>query len=261
MKLTFLGTGSAFTIDDNYHSNMILESDDKKILLIDCGSDARLSLHALGLSHRDIHSVYISHLHADHVGGLEWLAFTTKFDPGVKKPNLYVSERLVHDLWNKTLSGGLSSLQNEIAKLSSYFRVHPVKEHGSFTWEKIKIKLIQTLHVMSGFCISPSYGLAFKVNGIKVFITTDTQYSPHQINDFYESADIIFHDCEITEHKSHVHAHYDELVKLPELIKNKMWLYHYNPCKLPNAKKDGFRGFVKKGQCFDFDDPASLFGK
>ena len=107
--------------------------------------------------------------------------------------------------------------------------------------------------------ISPSYGLMFLADDIKVFITTDTQYSPSQLGNFYETADLIFHDCEIAKHKSHVHAHYDELINLPLAIKNKMWLYHYNSSKLPDAKKDGFRGFVKKGQCFDFKHTNSLF--
>ncbi len=259
MKLTFLGTGSAFTVSGNYHSNMILESDTKKILLIDCGSDARHALNELGLSYRDIHSVYISHLHADHVGGLEWLAFTAKFDPAIQKPNLFISEHLVRDLWDKTLSGGLSSIQDEVVTLSSFFHVHAVKEQGFFNWEKTKFTLIQTLHVMSGHAILPSYGLMFAANDSNVFITTDTQYRPHQIHDFYDSANIIFQDCETSETKSHVHAHYDELVTLPEHIKEKMWLYHYNPCKLPDAARDGFRGFVQKGQCFDFSDKDTLF--
>ena len=55
---------------------MILESEDGSKLLIDCGTDARHSLHELGLSYKDIEHVYISHLHADHAGGLEWLGFS-----------------------------------------------------------------------------------------------------------------------------------------------------------------------------------------
>src|ERR1700733_4386232 len=99
MKLTFIGSGSAFTLGaNNYHSNMLLENAHGERLLIDCGSDARHSLHEAGFSYHDIHDVYISHLHADHAGGLEWLGFTTKFDPTCsEKPNLYISETLVHD--------------------------------------------------------------------------------------------------------------------------------------------------------------------
>jgi ribonuclease BN (tRNA processing enzyme) len=261
MKLTFLGSGSAFTVGTgNYHSNMLLHDEKGNRLLIDCGSDARLSLHELGLSHRDIQAVYISHLHADHVGGLEWLAFTTRFDPACKnkKVGLYVSEHLVNALWHKVLSGGLSSLQTEIATLASYFIVNPIKENSGFKWLQIDFKIIQTIHIISGFTVIPSYGLMFTLQGKKVFITTDTQFAPAQIKDYYEIADIIFHDCETTVNKSGVHAHYSELATLPAQIKKKIWLYHYNPGALPDAKQDGFRGFVKKGQCFDFDDQNTL---
>lgn len=260
MKLIFLGTGSAFTVGShNFHSNMILENENSDRLLIDCGSDARFSLFEVGLSYRDITDVYISHLHADHVGGLEWLAFTSKFDSSCERPVLYISEKMVYDLWNKVLSGGLSSIQGVVADLSTFFKVKPVGESGLFIWKNIEFRAIQTVHIMSGFTIIPSFGLFFNVDGLNIFVTTDTQFSLHQTIDFYNMADIIFHDCETSPTKSGVHAHYTELLTLSETIRNKIWLYHYNPGPLPDAKKDGFRGFVKKGQCFDFNDPKTLF--
>lgn len=253
MKLIFLGSGSAFTVGyNNYHSNMLLINDNNEKLLIDCGSDARLALHELNLTYSDIKDVYISHLHADHCGGLEWLGFTTKFDPKCDKPNLYISEKLKDDLWKNSLSGGLSSIQGIAADLSTFFNVHPIQGKNSFVWQGLEINLIQTIHVVAGFNIVPSYGLLFKANNTTVFITTDTQFSPHQIVDFYDMADIIFHDCETAATKSGVHAHYEELLTLKKSIRQKMWLYHYNPGPLPDAKKDGFRGFVEKGQSFDF---------
>lgn len=112
---------------------------------------------------------------------------------------------------------------------------------------------------MSEYTINPSYGLLFKANGKKVFITTDTQFTPHQLMDFYKDSDIIFHDCETSKYTSGVHATYKEVITLDKAIKNKMWLYHYNPGKLPNAKKDGFLGFVNKGQSFDFAKEKTLF--
>lgn len=39
---------------------------------------------------------------------------------------------------------------------------------------------------------------------------------------------------------------------MPEDIKAKMWLYHYSDGDLPDAKQDGFLGFVAKGQVFTF---------
>jgi len=55
--------------------------------------------------------------------------------------------------------------------------------------------------------------------------------------------------------KSRVHAHYDDLRReLSDETKSKIWLVHYDD-KAPeifNPVADGFRGFVKKGQVFDF---------
>lgn len=260
MKLLFLGSGSATTIGtDNFQSNMLLIADTNDTLLIDCGSDIRFSLYKQNKTHRDINNVYISHLHADHAGGLEWLAISTKFDPNSKrKPDLFISETLAQDLWNKTLSGGLGTLQNEIAELDSYFNVHPVPINGSFFWEGSEFHIVQTIHALNGYALMQSFGLFCEIDNLNVFITSDTQFFPHQLMLLYERADVIFHDCETFSPGSGVHAHYHQLKTLPLKIKHKMWLYHYNPGTLPDAKADGFRGFVSCGQCFDFNDISSL---
>lgn len=252
MKLTFLGTGSAATVGaDNYHSNMLLEDAAKQRLLIDCGSDIRFSLLERGLSYKDIAAVYISHLHADHVGGLEWLALCTQFDPECGKPTLYITDTLVHDVWHKVLEGGLSTLQGTVANLASYFNVVALPQNGVFKWKDANLQLVQTVHVMNGFSLMPSYGLFITVKKQTIFLTTDTQLAPNQIKTFYQQADIIFHDCETTATKSGVHAHYTELSTLEPQYKAKMWLYHYSPGELPDAQQAGFKGFVQKGQCFD----------
>ncbi len=75
MKLIFLGTGSAFTLE-YYHSNMLIEAPEGR-LLIDCGGDARRSMAAQSLGALDITDIYISHLHADLIGGLEWLGLVS----------------------------------------------------------------------------------------------------------------------------------------------------------------------------------------
>ncbi len=262
MKLLFLGSGSATTVGaENFQSNMLLIADTNDTLLIDCGTDIRFSLFNQNKTHRDINNVYISHLHADHAGGLEWLAISTKFDPtSSRKPDLFISETLVHDIWDKTLSGGLGTIQNELAHLDTFFNVHPIPLNGAFFWEGSEFHMVQTIHTLNGFALMQSFGLFCEIDLLKVFITSDTQFFPHQLMSLYERADIIFHDCETATPPSGVHAHYQQLISLPQEIKNKMWLYHYNPGILPDAKVDGFKGFVTCGQCFDFDDVSSYIG-
>ena len=116
MKLTFLGSGDAFVLtENNFQSNVLIEAPNGSRLLIDCGSDIRNSLHALGYTYSNISAVYISHLHADHVGGLEWLGFSTFFDSRAKTPELFLHESLVDKLWDNCLSGGMAGLDEKEA--------------------------------------------------------------------------------------------------------------------------------------------------
>jgi ribonuclease BN (tRNA processing enzyme) len=249
-RLTFAGAGSAFTTDaDNFQSNMVIETPQGR-LLIDCGGDARHSTKALGLAPRDLGAVYISHLHADHIGGLEWLAFTTYFDPTCAKPRLILPAALRGPLWDNGLSAGLGIIDTGRATLDSYFDVTPVAERGAFSWGGLEFRTIPADHVVSGGMVMVSHGLLFTVGKQTVYITTDAIFDGRLQNRPYDQADLVFHDCE-TGPRSGVHAHYHDLCGLPAALKKKIWLYHYNPGPLPDAVADGFRGFVRRGQSFE----------
>lgn len=252
MKLIFLGSGTAFSpMDENFNSNMILESASGKRLLIDCGVDVRHSTSALGYSSRDFDGVYISHFHADHCGGLEWLALSRKFTPNTEKPKLMIHPSMVDELWQHVLQGGLLTLESEVCTLSTFFDVYPFDDDMHFQWEDIQFELIRTHHVYHVEKLRPSYGLFINDHKTKLLITADTRFTREIFDPYYHKADYIFHDCETTPNKTGVHAHYDSLITLPKSIKKKMWLYHYSTLYVPN-NHDDFLGFVQRGQMFDY---------
>lgn len=263
MKLTFIGVGSAFALK-NLNSNMLIEDKDGKRLMIDCGCTAQKAMDDMGLNAFDVDALYVSHQHADHVGGIEWLGFSRYFMQAKKPlPDLYVNEKLAASLWNDTLRGGMRSHQGVVLELDSFFtKVHRIKRNRSFVWGDGIFQPIQTIHVMDGYEVVPSYGLMIQTEDTEgdvreAFLTTDTQFCPRQIEDFYKRAWIIFQDCEAASYKSGVHAHYEDLRTLAPEIKSKMWLYHYPDAVNADdtwekkASDDGFAGFVKKGQSFD----------
>lgn len=254
MKLLFLGAGSGLGKDlQNFQSNMLLTTNGGKKLLIDCGTDIRFSLTQAQYSPQDIDAVYISHLHADHIGGLEWFALQRKFVCRTTKPPLIIHEELAHLLWEHSLSGGLKTLEDQDATLDDYFLVQKIADNQVFKWEGLQLSLIKTVHVHSNRVLMPSYGLTIEYQGKRFFITADTQFTPEFLGQSYHDATVVFHDCETSPSPSGVHAHFNQLITLAPEIKAKMWLYHYNDGDLPDAAAHGFLGFARCGQVIDLD--------
>lgn len=257
MKIRFIGVGSAFTTARYYQSNMLVGMDDGPYLLLDCGNDVRFALNECGIRHADLHraidAVYISHLHSDHVGGLEWLAFTTYFGPG-PRPKLYAQQRMLERLWEHSLQGGLGSIEGKMMHLTDYFDCYALPADGRFEWHGLRCSLVEMPHVLNGYDNHYSYGLVLHPRHslhASAFISTDTRFVPDILERIAPKVELIFHECETAPHRSKIHTHYEELCSLPAHIKQKMWLYHYQPDPPYVPSADGFRGFVEKGQVFE----------
>lgn len=253
MKILFLGCGGAFDTE-NLQSNMIVEAASGKKLLVDCGGFAPFAFQRAGIKPTDIDATFVTHQHADHVGGYEWLGFVNFFTPGAKRPTMFGSLTMLRNLWEKSLSGGMQSYEGQPCTLDTYFVPQPVRSNEPFYWEGIKFQPFKTVHVMDGYELMESYGLLIredKDDAPTIMISGDTQFAPSQLTARYNDADVIFHDCETYPFHSGVHAHIEKLATLSEEIREKMWCYHYGPHhKLMEG--DTFKGFVQCGEVFSF---------
>jgi ribonuclease BN (tRNA processing enzyme) len=79
MRLTFLGTGSAMPLPDRAQTGLLLERDDRRVL-VDCGAGVLHRLAATDPGHEGVSTVLLTHHHLDHVSDLlalvkaRWLA-------------------------------------------------------------------------------------------------------------------------------------------------------------------------------------------
>ncbi|AKB25116.1 Metal dependent hydrolase [Methanosarcina sp. MTP4] len=69
MEITFLGTGVAIPQKGRVQSGVLVEFEEKP-LLIDCGSGVLNRILEAGVRHTEIDTVLLSHLHLDHVADL-----------------------------------------------------------------------------------------------------------------------------------------------------------------------------------------------
>lgn len=115
VKFTFLGTGSAFA-KKNYQNNLLIENGTENIL-IDSGQTASRSLFEMKKNAANIRNVFISHLHGDHIHGLEEMGFMHKFvfRPMAKKKYEGLEKKLTDKMVSK--DGQMEASQENYAKV------------------------------------------------------------------------------------------------------------------------------------------------
>jgi len=262
MKVTFLGVGSAFSRKHG-NSNVLVESGKIK-LLIDCSRYCPTLLEEYDLSTKDITHIFVTHLHADHIGGLEEIAIMAKF---VYKHTLTLlaTDSLLSRLWEKSLCGGLEYIEQTPGDLSpqtlsDFFILKPVDAQK---WNTIgqNSELCLYLHPTDHVKGLESYGLEIEETPggreKRFFFSGDTKFDNDLIAHGIQSSSCVFHDCQLFDtgkgNSLAVHASYPQLMRnLPVEMRKHLWLYHYGDTMLPDAESDGFAGFVKKFQSFAF---------
>jgi len=212
MQVVPIGVGTAFG-RRLFNTNLILEFDSGEFLLIDCGITASRSLETIGCSVLDVENLFISHLHADHIGGVEELALKAKLIKG-RKINLHINRKLVDSFW-QSIRAGIEFTQVGQLALDDYFDVH--LHDDEFRLNGVNFSTCATQHVVGM--------LSFDLAVADFLLTGDTLFSEEYIRGRAQAFKTVVHDCSFNSHQR-VHTYYEDLLHHRELFRE-LFIIHY----------------------------------
>lgn len=251
-SMTFLGVGGGLTPEFGNNNVLVEGQDPGSVLLIDCGYTTPPKLLEQGRL-AEVQHILITHVHADHVGGLEVVGHLSRFIYK-RRLHLHVHASLMDELWNGSLRGGMARSQNrdgEAAELGleDYFEVHVLTEEAPrIAIPGLPVITLQpTLHVKG----KPAFSLFL---GDRVYYSSDTQLLPPAEGPNGKPLEAIFQDCQLVGGSSNVHTPLEQLAReLPPERKRIVHLMHYSHgWQEIDVRAMGFVEFVRPDKRFEF---------
>ncbi len=228
-----LGVGDTFSEVRNTAS-LLLEYDGFR-LAVDCPDRYRGVLQ--GVSRRmeralpleSIDEFFITHVHGDHMNGLEGVAFYKRFAEN-KRVRLHTTADVRDVIWDQRLRAPMETLwdgiEHKTLGFNNYFDFAVSPWDDEFDIGPFHMTLRRTKHHV------PTAAMLVRVDGQTFGYSSDTAFDPDLIR-FLSKASVIVHETNL----GPAHTAYSDLLTLPPEIRQRMRLIHYPDLFDPNTSE------------------------
>ncbi|MCP1536439.1 MBL fold metallo-hydrolase [Methylorubrum extorquens] len=222
MRLHVLGCGDAFGSGGRFNTCFHVDAPGGAFL-IDCGASALIAIRRFGVEPNRIRTVFLTHLHGDHFGGLPWLILDGQLVSGRTEPLTVVgppgtAERLPAAM--EVLFPGSSTAERR-------FRVEVVEMEAGRPVETGGVRgTAFTMRHPSG---APAHALRIEAAGKVVSYTGDTEWV-EDIVAAGRGADLMIAEGYTVERPVKFHLDWATLKRrLPEIAPKRLMLTHMSP--------------------------------
>lgn len=222
-EVVVLGVGDAFS--EIHRPAALLLVCDGFCLGVDCPDGYLAALRSASecasrqLPASDVDHVLITHVHGDHMNGLEGYAFYKHLVEG-GRIRLLSSPEVRACIWDQRLAASMAQLWDghhyRHMGFDDYFDHLPLSWSEPTSVGPFTIRTRRTLHHV------PTSALLVEAAGRALGYSSDTAFDPDLLA-FLEPADLIIHETNL----GPGHTPYEKLAALPAALRSRMRLVHY----------------------------------
>jgi len=222
MRVHFLGSGDAFGSGGRFNTCFFVEAAGGGFL-IDCGASSLIAMRKFGVDPNGIRTVFVSHLHGDHFGGLPFLLLDAQFYSRRTAPLTLV---------------GPSGLRERLAGAMELFFPGSSATARKFATEVREIDagattdingIAVTPYLVEHACGAPPFALRFACEGKVLAYTGDTEWTEALV-EAGRDADLPIAEALVFERRIKFHLDYASLkANLARLGARRVILTHLGP--------------------------------
>jgi ribonuclease BN (tRNA processing enzyme) len=229
MRLTLIGCGDAFGSGGSLHTSFHVRSS-RSTFLIDCGVTTLIGMRRLGLQPSDIDTVFVTHLHGDHFGGLPWLLLDAQFVSKRTRPMIVTGPKGIEARFIKAAE---ALYPNSTTAEGFKFTFVEYEERKPLEIGGVTVTPFEVKHP-SG---APPYALRFNVDGRVVAFTGDTGWVDI-LTEVARGADLFISECFQYDVKLSIHLDYKTIeANYQKLGAKRLLLTHMGEAMLSHVGK------------------------
>jgi ribonuclease BN (tRNA processing enzyme) len=187
MRLQFVGCGDAFGSGGRFNTCLHLTGRDTNIL-IDCGASSLVAMNKLAIRRNDIDAIFLTHFHADHVGGIPFFLLEANYVSKRKRPLTIAGPPSLKDRFGGIMEIGFAGTK----ELKFKFPLRLTEFDIGKSCKAAGVK-VTPFHVVHDDRAGPCVGLRFEIEGKVIAYSGDTEWNDALI-DIGRKADLFI--CE-----------------------------------------------------------------
>jgi ribonuclease BN (tRNA processing enzyme) len=218
-RVVFLGTGDAYSAGGNLNAAYLIEGSEGSLLL-DCGPTFLTAVNRGKLSTDPIDTVFITHLHGDHFGGLPFLFLHCTYMEPRNRPLTIIGPPGI----GSRVMQLYRTMYADSAEEPMPYAVHFVEAHPGehLLYSGMQIIPFNVPHQQN----PPSYGVEIKASGRKIVYTGDSGWT-EDLAAHTQGADLFICECSFFETRLPTHLDYPRIAEnLPRIGAKRIILTH-----------------------------------